>query len=164
MIFNRIFNHIYILFFILLFQFYVPSIVFSNNMMLFPDLLLIYLVYASTLYDRHYVILIGFTIGLFQDFVSQSNLLGLFAFTKTISGFLLGILSKYDKVWNNRIKFLFLFLIFQIHYMFGCYMMFDRTFTPILYIAKVSLLQSLFMIALLIIVNRFILIDNKIIK
>jgi len=131
---------------------------------LFPDLLLIYLAYASILYDRHYVILIGFTIGLFQDFVSQSNLLGLFAFTKTISGFLFGVLSKYDRVWKNRIKIIFLFLIFQIHYMFGCYMMFDRTFTPILYIFKVSFFQSVFMVVLLMVVNRFILIDNKIIK
>jgi len=162
--YNKIFNHIFILFFMLLFQFYVPSIIFSNHVILFPDLLLIYLAYISILYERHYVILIGFTIGLFQDFVSQSNLLGLFAFTKTISGFLFGIFFKYDRVWNNNIKIIFLFFIFKIHYMFGCYMMFDRTFTPILYTFKVSFIQSIFMITLLMIVNRFILIDNKIIK
>ena len=162
--FNRSFNQIYILIFILLFQFYVPSIVFSNHIILFPDLLLIYLAWVSKLYDRHQVILIGFSIGLFQDLVSQSDLLGLFAFTKTISGFLFGILSKYNRVWNDTIKIIFLLLIFQIHYMFGCYMMFDRTFTPFLYIFKVSFIQSIFMLVLLMIINRFILIDNKIIK
>ena len=90
--------------------------------------------------------------------------MGLFAFTKTIAGFLFGILSKYNRVWDDRIKIIFLLLIFQIHYMFGCYMMFDRTFTPFLYTFKVSFIQSIFMLVLLMIINRFILIDNKIIK
>jgi len=164
MINNRIYSQIFVLLFILLIQFYVPSIIFSNDLMLFPDLLLIYLVYISVLYDRHYVIFFGFILGLFQDFVSQSNLLGLFAFGKTIAGFLLGMLYKYDRVWKNMIKFGFLFLTFQIHYIFSCYLMFDRTFTPVSYILKVSTIQSIFMIILFMIVNRFILIDNKIIK
>ncbi len=164
MINNRIYSQIFVLLFILLIQFYVPSIIFSNDLMLFPDLLLIYLVYISVLYDRHYVIFFGFVLGLFQDFVSQSNLLGLFAFGKTIAGFLLGMLYKYDRVWKNMIKIGFLFLTFQIHYIFSCYLMFDRTFTPIVYILKVSTIQSIFMIILFMIVNRFILIDNKIIK
>ena len=164
MINYKIFNQIFLLFFISLLQFYVPSIMFSNDLILFPDLLLIYLAYIAVLYDRHYVILFGFIIGLFQDFISQSDLLGLFAFGKTIAGFLLGILSKYDRVWKSMIKISFLFLIFEIHYLFASYLMFDRSFTPIIYILKVSTIQTIFMIIILMIVNKFILIDNKIIK
>ena len=164
MIKNRRYNQIFLLFFIFLLQFYVPSIIFSNDLMLFPDLLLIYLVYISVLYDRHYIILLGFIFGLLQDFISQSSLLGLFAFSKTIAGFLFGILSKYDRVWRNIIKISFLFLTFEIHYLFVSYLMFDRNFTPFIHILKVSTLQTIFMVILLMIVNKFILIDNKIIK
>jgi len=161
---NKIYNHIFLLFFIFILQFYLPSIVFSNDLILFPDLLLIYLVYISVLYDKYYVILFGFIFGLLQDFISQSNLLGLFAFSKTISGFLFGILSRYDRVWKILIKISFLFLIFEIHYLFASYLMFDRNFTPFIYILKVSTIQTIFMLIILMIVNKFILIDNKIIK
>ena len=164
MIKNRRYNQIFLLLFIFLLQFYVPSIIFSNDLMLFPDLLLIYLVYISVLYDRHYVILLGFILGLLQDFISQSSLLGLFAFSKTIAGFLFGILSKYDRIWRNIIKISFLFLTFEIHYLLVSYLMFDRNFTPFIYILKVATLQTIFMVILLMIVNKFILIDNKIIK
>ena len=160
----RILRQIYILLFLIIAQLYIPSYVISKDIMLFPDLVLIYLVYLSLLYERYYLIIIGFVLGLFQDFVSQSNLIGLFAFSKTIAGFMLGLLSKYDRVWNNKIKLGYLFLTFQIHYIFACYMMFDRSITSLAFTFKSSIFESIFMLILLLVVNRFILIDNKIIK
>ena len=160
----RILRQIYIILILLSAQFYIPSYIISKDIMLFPDLILIYLVYLSLLYERYHVIIIGFVFGLFQDLISQSNLIGLFSFSKTIAGFMLGILSKYDRVWNNKIKLGYLFLIFQIHYIFACYMMFDRSLSSIAFTFKSSILESIFMLILLLVVNRFILIDNKIIK
>ena len=100
----------------------------------------------------------------FKTLISQSSLIGLFAFSKTIAGFMLGLLSKYDRVWNNKIKLGYLFFTFQIHYIFACYMMFDRNFSSMAFTFKSSILESIFMFILLLVVNRFILIDNKIIK
>ena len=160
----RFLRQIYILFFLIIAQLYIPSYVFSSDIMLFPDLILIYLVYLSFFYERYHVIIIGFILGLFQDLISQSSLIGLFAFSKTIAGFMLGLLSKYDRVWNNKIKLGYLFFTFQIHYIFACYMMFDRNFSSMAFTFKSSILESMFMFILLLVVNRFILIDNKIIK
>ena len=160
----RFLRQIYILFFLIIAQLYIPSYVFSSDIMLFPDLILIYLVYLSLFYERYHVIIIGFILGLFQDLISQSSLIGLFAFSKTIAGFMLGLLSKYDRVWNNKIKLGYLFFTFQIHYIFACYMMFDRNFSSMAFTFKSSILESMFMFILLLVVNRFILIDNKIIK
>ena len=160
----RILRKIYILLFLIIAQLYIPSYYISRDIMLFPDLILIYLVYLSSLYERYYLILIGFVLGLFQDFVSQGNLMGLFAFSKTIAGFMLGLLSKYDRVWNNKIKLGYLFLTFQIHYVFACYMMFDRSLSSVAFTFKSSILESIFMLFLFLVVNRFILIDNKIIR
>ena len=160
----RFLRQIYILLFLIIAQLYIPSYVFSSDIMLFPDLILIYLVYLSFIYERYQVIIIGFILGLFQDFISQSNLIGLFAFSKTIAGFMLGLLSKYNRVWNNKIKIGYLFFTFQIHYLFACYMMFDRNISSIAFTFKSSILESIFMLILLLVVNRFILIDNKIFK
>ena len=138
----RVLRQIYILLFLIIAQFYIPSYVISKDIMLFPDLVLIYLVYLSLLYERYYLINIGFVLGLFQDFVSQGNLIGLFAFSKTIAGFMLGLLSKYNRVWNKKIKLGYLFFTFQIHYIFACYMMFDRNISSIAFTFKSSIINS----------------------
>ena len=160
----RFLRQIYLLLFLIIAQLYIPSYVFTSDIMLFPDIILIYLVYLSCLYERYQVIIIGFILGLLQDFISQSNLIGLFAFSKTIAGFMLGLLSKYDRVWNKKIKLGYLFFTFQIHYTLACYMMFDRNLSSIAFTLKSSILESMFMLIFLLVVNKFILIDNKIIK
>ena len=145
-------------------QFYIPTISFGGDVQLFLDLFLIYLAYLSIGQERYQVVAMGFFIGLFQDFIGQSSLLGVFAFTKTIAAYFLCHLFKYDRVWNYGVKLLYLFLVFKIHYILATYLMFDRSFTPFSYIFKISFIQTVFMIALTMVVNKFILVDKKIIK
>lgn len=161
---NRIISLALLFFPIVCLQFYIPTISFSGDIQLFLDLLLIYLAYLSIGQERYHVIILGFSIGLFQDFISQNNLLGIFAFTKTIAAYFLCLLSKYDRVWSYGIKLLYLFLIFKFHYILTTYLMFDRSFTPFSYIIKISFIQTVFMIVLTMIINKFILLDKKIIK
>ena len=104
MINNRIYNQLFVLLFILFIQFYIPSIIFSSDLMLFPDLLLIYLVYLSILYDRYYVIFFGFVLGLFQDFVVQVDMIGSYALIKPFTVYFLGVLKSFSHQWSNLNK------------------------------------------------------------
>tara|TARA_Y100000588_G_C14152858_1_gene881312 strand:+ start:829 stop:1320 length:492 start_codon:yes stop_codon:yes gene_type:complete len=156
--------HIYfILFIVFIAQLFAPRIYMFGELM-FLDIFLIYLTYLSTQNSRLHLILIGFLFGLIQDIITQHELLGLFAITKTIIGFSLGTLNRYNKIWNRSIKILFLFLVYLSHFVISSYLMFDRSITPIFYILQVSLMQSIWTFLVMYIINRFILIDNKIIK
>ena len=144
-------------------QLYTPKVYMGFNTFMVPDFFLIYLTYLSIYNTRLFLILIGFLLGFIQDIISQYHLLGLFAFTKTITAFILGTLYKYDKIWKKNIKLLFLFLTYLFHFILSSYFMFERSITPIAYILEISLLQSIWMFLILYVVNKFILIDNKII-
>ena len=157
------YHQVLILLSILLLQLYTPKI-YLGETIVSPDFLLIYLTYLSMLYSRFSLIIFGFLLGITQDFIAQANLIGLFAFTKSIVGFILGSLKKYEKIWKKNIKILFLFLTYQFHFILSSYFMFERSITPIDYILKTSLLQALCLFFILYIINKFILIDNKIIR
>ena len=164
MINNRISTGIISFIVILIVQAFIPKMYLGFDVYISPDIILLYMVYLSFIYQRHHIVLLGFLLGFFQDIVSQINLFGLFAFSKTIIGFLLGTIGLYDKIWNNQVKVLFIFLSFFTHFFITYYMMYDRLSTPFIYIFQYSTIQSLLSIALMLTVNRFILIDNKIIK
>lgn len=152
-----------ILLFIIISQLFAPRIQILGVPMSL-DFFLIYLTYISTHNNRLFLIFLGFSLGLIQDIITQYELLGLFAFTKTIVGFILGTLDKYRKIWKKNIKMLFLFLVYLFHFILSSYLMFERSTTPIFYILEISLIQSIWTFAILYIINRFLLIDNKIIE
>ena len=149
---------------ITLIQFYAPTISLGNEAPLFLDIFLVYLAYISIKQKRYNVVIFGFTIGLFQDFISQQNLLGMFAFSKTIAGYMLCLLSKYSRVWRYKIKILYIYIVFQVHYFLTTYLMFDRSVTPFMHILELAFIQTIFMVLATIIINKFILIDNKILR
>ena len=149
---------------ILLIQAFVPKIYLGLDIYIIPDIILVYMVYLSLIHERYYMIIIGFILGFLQDITSQVNLIGLFAFNKTIAGYILGTIGLYNKIWNNYLKVFFIFCTFFIHSFIAYYMMYDRVLTPFIYIFKYSFLQSFILILLIWVANRFILIDNKIIK
>tara|TARA_Y100001970_G_C14123363_1_gene797568 strand:+ start:117 stop:608 length:492 start_codon:yes stop_codon:yes gene_type:complete len=154
---------IFILLFIVVAQLYAPKVYILGQAVAI-DIFLIYLTYISTHNSRIAVILIGFLFGLIQDIITQYELLGLFAITKTCTGFILGSLNNYNKIWNKNIKMVFLFLAYFFHFIISAYLMFDRLITPTSYILNISLLQSIWTFLIIYIVNKFILIDNKIIE
>jgi len=162
MIRNRISLAAFIL--ILLAQSFAPNMYLGFDLYMTPDIILVYMVYLSFIFDRYHIVLFGFIFGAFQDIVSQSNLLGLFALNKTIIGYVLGTIGLYDKIWNNQVKILFIFFAFFMHFFIAYYMMYDRLLTPFSHIFKYSFFQSSLSMVLVLIANRFILIDNKIIK
>jgi len=153
-----------VILFILLVQVYTPIIYLSQGFNFTPDFLLIYITYLSMTQKRYVLIFYGFLLGTLQDITTQANLLGLFAFSKSLTGYLLGYYSDYSRIWKPTIKILFLFTIYFFHFVLCSYLMYDRFITPLSFIIYSSLAQSFVLIIVLLIINRFILIDNKIIK
>ena len=149
---------------ILIIQAFIPKIYLGLNIYIVPDIILVYMVYLSLIHERYYMIILGFILGFLQDVISQISLMGLFAFNKAIIGYILGTISLYNKVWNNYLKVFFIFCTFFIHFFIAYYMMYDRFITPFIHIFKYSFLQSFILILLVWATNRFILIDNKILK
>ena len=104
-----------ILFFIFIVQLFAPRIdVLEASVSI--DVFLIYLTYLSTHNSRWLLVLLGFSFGLAQDIITQCELLGLFALTKTITGFILGSLNSYNKIWSKNIKMAILFLTYLFHF------------------------------------------------
>ena len=149
---------------VLLVQLYTPVIYINQGFNFTPDFLLIYITYLSITQQRYVLIIYGFLLGALQDITTQVNLLGLFAFSKSLTGYLLGYYSDYIRIWKPTIKILFLFTIYFLHFVLCSYLMYDRSISPISYIFYSSLSQSFVLVVVLLIINRFILIDNKIIK
>lgn len=158
------YNQLGIILLIILVQSYIPIIYLGKGFNFVPDFLLIYMTYLSVLHKRYVLIFSGFILGLLQDFSTQVNLLGLFAFSKSITGYLLGYFYDYHRIWRPSIKILFLLMIYFIHFVLCSYLMYDRSITPLSYIILSSFIQSLVLVIVLLIVNKFILIDNKIIN
>ena len=88
---------------ILVVQVFIPKMHLGFDMYIAPDIILLYMVYLAFILQRYHIILLGFFLGFIQDIISQINLFGLFAFSKTIVGFLLGTIGLYDKIWNSQV-------------------------------------------------------------
>ena len=153
---------LFILFMVFIAQLFAPKIYLMKHPIA-TDIFLVYLTYLSTHNNRIYIIFLGFIFGFVQDIITQYELLGLFAMAKTSIGFILGSLNNYNKIWSRNIKMLFLLSTYLFYFIICSYLMFDRTVTPISYIFKISLMQSVWTFLVVYTVNKFILIDNKII-
>ena len=147
-----IYNFI-IFFAVLLVQFFFPSIdLYSFKIV--PDFLLILLTLYSFQNDRLYCVIIGFFMGLFQDLVSQMDLIGVLALSKSVSGFLLGTLRKYLSFFTKKIVYLNIIFIYGIHSSIYSFFRYNDLIIDIFLIFKIVIINSL--ISFLI----YILIDN----
>ena len=161
MIFKKYSNQIFIFFLILIFQILFP---FIKNPYISTDFFLIFLTYLTLFHEKYIIILIGFSLGLVQDLITHKHLIGLFAISKTISAFMLGYLSNYNQIWNKYIKISFLLSVYLSHFFISSYLMYDRSLESFYISSYESIFHSLSLVAILLIINKFILIDNKIIK
>ena len=92
MLFNKIVSYTIVLFGLLFFQ-TILSIYFD----FIPDLLFIYLISNSLLKTRTEAIVCGFLFGFFQDCLTQGDLLGINALTKTFLSFFIGSIKFYGR-------------------------------------------------------------------
>ena len=134
-------------------QIFIPAFNFYN-LVIVPDILIIILTYIGFYYGRFYVIILGFFIGISQDFITQVELMGAMAFTKSAIGFGLGTLALYRNVWSGNIRMFFIFLLYNLHFLIYYFIKFSGVpISSSIYI-QVVLIHSLVSFAILFVIDK----------
>ena len=134
-------------------QIFIPAFNFYN-LVIVPDILIIFLTYIGFYYGRFYVIILGFFIGISQDFITQVELMGAMAFTKSAIGFGLGTLALYRNVWSGNIRMVFIFLLYNLHFIIYYFIKFSGVpISSSIYI-QVVLIHSLVSFAILFVIDK----------
>ena len=131
-----IFFNFIILLIVFFFQSIFPAIYFLS-FKIYPDFLLIILLYFSSNNSRFATILIGFCIGFIQDLISEVELIGIYSFIKSLIGYLFGSLKKYDGFYSKKILNIFIFIIFIIHFSIYYFVKFNNIFDFAIFIQLV---------------------------
>ena len=134
-------------------QIFIPAFNFYH-LVIVPDILIIFLTYIGFYYGRFYVIILGFLIGISQDFITQVELMGAMAFTKSAIGFGLGTLVLYRNIWSRNIRMLFIFLLYNLHFLVYYFIKFSGVpISSSIYI-QVILIHTLLSFAILIVIDK----------
>ena len=134
-------------------QIFIPAFNFYN-LVIVPDILIIFLTYIGFYYGRFYVIILGFFMGISQDFITQVELMGAMAFTKSAIGFGLGTLALYRNVWSGNIRMVFIFLLYNLHFIIYYFIKFSGVpISSSIYI-QVVLIHSLVSFAILFVIDK----------
>ena len=134
-------------------QIFIPAFNF-HHLVIVPDILIIFLTYIGFYYGRFYVIILGFLIGISQDFITQVELMGAMAFTKSAIGFGLGTLTLYRNIWSRNIRMLFIFLLYNLHFLVYYFIKFSGVpISSSIYI-QVILIHTLLSFAILIVIDK----------
>ena len=138
---------------ILVGQIFIPAFSF-HNLKIVPDILIIYLTYLGFYYGRFYAIILGFIFGITQDFITQMELLGAMAFTKSALGFGLGTLALYRNIWPKHIRLLFIFLMYLLHFSIYFSIKFNGVHIAIPVYMQVIVIHSLLSFIILFIIDK----------
>ena len=134
-------------------QIFIPAFNFYN-LVIVPDILIIFLTYIGFYYGRFYVIILGFFIGISQDFITQVELMGAMAFTKSAIGFGLGTLALYRNVWSGNIRTFFIFLLYNLHFLIYYFIKFSGVPISSSIYMQVVLIHSLVSFAILFVIDK----------
>ena len=138
---------------VLIVQFFIPAFNF-NNLNIVADILIIFLTYMGFYYGRFYTIIIGFIFGITQDLVTQIDLLGAMALTKSAIGFGLGTLALYRNIWSAKSKMLFIFLMYLLHFLIFYFIKFNGVSIPISISIQVIIMHSLLSYFILFVIEK----------
>ena len=138
---------------VLIIQIFIPSFNF-NNLDIVADILIIFLTYMGFYYGRFYTIIIGFIYGITQDLITQIDLLGAMALTKSAICFGLGTLVLYRNIWSIKSRMLFIFLMYFLHFLIFYLIKFNGVSIPIAISIQVVVIHSLLSYLLLFIIDK----------
>ena len=137
---------------VLLIQLYIPA--FSlNDLDIIADILIIFLTYMGFYYGRFYTIILGFIFGITQDLITQIDLLGAMALTKSAIGFGLGTLILYRNIWSAKSRMLFIFLMYFLHFMIFYFIKFNGVSVPISISIQVIVIHSFLSFIILLVMD-----------
>ena len=138
---------------VLVVQIVIPAFSF-NNLDIVADILIIFLTYIGFYYGRFYTIILGFIFGIIQDLITQIDLLGAMALTKSTIGFGLGTLALYRNIWSVKSRMSFIFLMYILHFLIFYVIKFNGVSIPIYISIQVIIIHSLLSYLILFIVER----------
>ena len=137
---------------IFLIQSNLPSITIYNYHKINLDLILIFLTALIFFKDSYKIIFLAFFYGLIQDILTNINQFGILSFIKSFTVFLLLYIRKYDTIWNKKIKFAYIFLIYFIHFHLYHFSIYNDYYFSIFFI---SFLQTIVTFCLFIVADKF---------
>ena len=135
---------------ILVLQIFIPIINF-NGLEMTPDILIIFLTYIGYYYGRMETIIMGFLLGLIQDFVTQFELIGIMAFVKSLIGYGLGTMALYRSIWHRNFRILFIFIIYLLYFYIYHYIQLSGTAISNLLFFKIIFIHTIFCFSILLI-------------
>ena len=138
---------------LLILQIFIP-VININGLKITPDILIIFLTYIGYYYGRLETIIMGFLLGLIQDFVTQVELIGIMAFVKSLIGYGLGTLALYRSIWHRNFRIFFIFIIFLLHFYIYYYIKLNGITISNLLFPKIILIQTILCFFILIIFDR----------
>ena len=138
---------------VLIVQVFTPVIQFYN-LEIIPDLLIIFLVYVGYYYGRFEAIILGFIFGIIQDFITQVELLGVMAFTKSIMGYGLGTMALYQSIWSKNFRMFFIFIIYILHFFIYYFIKFNGEPVSNILIIKIIFIHSILCFFILWIIDQ----------
>jgi len=138
---------------VLVVQIIIPAFSF-NNLDIVADILIIFLTYIGFYYGRYYTIILGFIFGIIQDLITQIDLLGAMALTKSAIGFGLGTLALYRNIWSVKSRMSFIFLMYILHFLIFYVIKFNGVSIPISISIQVIIIHSMLSYLILFIIER----------
>ena len=138
---------------VLCIQIFIPAFSF-NDLDIVADILIIFLTYFGFYYGRFYTIILGFIFGITQDLITQIDLLGAMALTKSAIGFGLGTLALYRNIWSVKSRMLFIFLIYLLHFLIYYFIKFNGVSIPISISIQIIIMHSLTCYLILFVIEK----------
>ena len=142
-----------IAFVVLIAQIFVPVIKFYG-LEVIPDILIIFVAYIGYYYGRFEAIIIGFIFGLIQDFITQVELFGIMAFTKSLIGYGLGTMALYRYVWSKYFRMFFILVIYFLHFFIYYYIKFNGSHVSISLLLQITVIHSIMCFVILWVFDR----------
>ena len=144
---------IFLSIFILVLQIFIP-VININGLEITPDILIIFLTYIGYYYGKLEAIIMGFLLGLIQDFVTQYELIGIMAFVKSFTGYGLGTMALYRSVWHRKFRLLFIFIIYLIHFFIYYYIKLNSITISNLHFLEIIFFHTILCFAILLIFDK----------
>ena len=138
---------------ILVLQIFIPIINF-NGLEMTPDILIIFLTYIGYYYGRMETIIMGFLLGLIQDFITQFELIGIMTFVKSLIGYGLGTMALYRSIWHRNFRILFIFIIYLLYFYIYHYIQLSGTAISNLLFFKIIFIHTILCFSILLIFDK----------
>ena len=139
--------------FILILQIFIP-VININGLEISPDILIIFLTYIGYYYGKLETIIMGFLLGLIQDFVTQYELIGIMAFVKSLIGYGLGTMALYHRIWHRNLRIIFIFSLYFLHFYIYYYIKLNSITVSNLHFLEIIVFHTILCFAILLIFDK----------